>query len=250
MRAHHTIGFEGLKSAAIDFPAFVRINLEDGQRKDQLIVYMDHQVSSQVDGFDAEKMLVVNYPQCYTMASGKKLVINALKLNKNRHEIPVILELPAAQYYTLNAEELNVDNGLILLEEKQLGVFQDLSLEPSYIFYGAYGVLSTRFVLHFNLPQGNVLNPLFAPIDASELAILEEVIDVTLDQQTGIKVVLAESCLPEGLLQLYDLSGRLVFEKTFEQQVECLPIPKGAGTYFLNVQYQSQSKIYKLLLAN
>jgi hypothetical protein len=224
--------------------------LEDGLRKDQLIVYMDQQQSTQIDGFDAEKMLVVNYPQCYTAINGKKLVINALKLNKNHHEIHVILELPSAQYYTLNAVELNVDNGLILLEDKQLGVFQDLSLEPSYTFYGANGVLSTRFVLHFNLPQGNVLNPLFAPIYASELAVLEEVIDVTLDQQTGIKVVLAESCLPEGLLQLYDLSGRLVFEKSFEQQVECLPIPKGAGTYFLNVQYQSQSKIYKLLLAN
>ncbi len=250
MRSHHSLGYEGLKSTAVDFPAFIRLNLEDGIRKDQLLIYMDQQVSSQVDAFDAEKMLVVNYPQCYTAINGKKLVINALKLNKKHHEVPVILELPTAQYYTLNAEELNVDNGLILLEDKQLGVFQDLSMEPSYTFYGANGILSTRFVLHFNLPQGNAINPMFAPIDASELAILEEVLTVTLDEQTGIKVALAASCLPEGLLQLYDLSGRLVFEKLFEQQVECLPIPKGAGTYFLNVEFQSQSKTYKLLLAN
>ena len=59
---------------------------------------------------------------------------------------------------------------------------------------------------------------MFAPIDASELAILEEVLTVTLDEQTGIKVALAASCLPEGLLQLYDLSGRLVFEKLFEHE--------------------------------
>jgi hypothetical protein len=146
--------------------------------------------------------------------------------------------------------ELNVDNGLILLEDKQLGVFQDLGMEPSYTFFGANGVLSTRFVLHFNMPQGNLVNPLFAPVDAAELVILEEVLAVTLDEQTGIKVALAATCLPEGLLQLYDLSGRLVYEKLFEQQVECLPMPKVAGTYFLNVQYQRQSKIYKLLIAN
>jgi hypothetical protein len=250
MRSHHSLGYEGLKSTAIDFPAFIRLNLEDGLRKDQLLVYMDQQVSSQVDAFDAEKMLVVNYPQCYTAINGKKLVINALKLNKKHHEVPVILELPTAQYYTLNAVELNVDNGLILLEDKQLGVFQDLGMEPCYTFFGANGVLSTRFVLHFNMPQGNLVNPLFAPVDAAELVILEEVLAVTLDEQTGIKVALAAACLPEGQLQLYDLSGRLVFEKLFEQQVECLPMPKVAGTYFLNVQYQRQSKIYKLLIAN
>lgn len=250
MRSHHSLGYEGLKSTAVDFPAFIRLNLEDGLRKDQLLIYMDQQVSSQVDAFDAEKMLVANYPQCYTAVNDKKLVINALKLHKKYHEVPVILELPTTQYYTLNAVELNVDNGLILLEDKQLGVFQDLSLEPSYTFFGANGVLSTRFVLHFNLPEGNLINPLLAPVGASELVILNEVLDVTLDQQSGIKVVLAASCMPEGLFQLYDLSGRLVFEKPFEQHVECLPKPKDAGTYFLNVQYQSQSKIYKLLLVN
>lgn len=125
--------------------------------------------------------------------------------------------------------ELNVANGLVLLEDKQLGVFQDLSMEPSYTFFGANGVLATRFVLHFNLPQGNVLNPLLVPVDASELDIFEEVIDVTLDAQTGIKVELAASCLPEGLLLLYDLSGSLVFEKLFEQQVECLTISNRGG---------------------
>ncbi len=250
MRSHHAIGFEGLKSTALDFPAFIRLNLEDGLRKDQLLIYMDQQVSSQVDAFDAEKMLVVNYPQCYTVVNGKKLVINALKLQKSKNQIPLVFELPHSKMYTIHAEELNVNNGLVLLEDKQLGILQDLSVQPTYTFYSTNGLIATRFVLHFNVHNGNPVGPLFTPIDASEIVYLDDLLDVTHDAQNGIVVTLEAAYLPEGTLQLYDLSGRLVFEKRFEQQIEYLPIPNVSGTYFLNVHSQNQSKIYKLLLTN
>ncbi|MEN9969600.1 MAG: hypothetical protein RIR94_1805 [Bacteroidota bacterium] len=238
MRAHHTIGFEGLKSTAIDFPAFVRINLEDGLRKDQLIVYMDQQVSSQVDGFDAEKMLVVNYPQCYTMASGKKMVINALKLSKAHNEIPLIVEFPESKSYVLNAVELNIDNGLILLEDKQLGVFQDLTQEPMYTFFATSGVESTRFVLHLNVPQGFLNHPLLEPSIATQEAITGPLISVTYDPQNDIVIELDAAYSAEGQLELFDQTGRLVNQKTIEQHLENLPAPTVPGYYLLRATIQ------------
>lgn len=248
MRSHHAVGFEGLKSTAVDFPAFIRLNLEDGLRKDQLLVYMDHQISSQVDAFDAEKMLVVNYPQCYTVVNGKKLVINALKLQKSKNQIPLVFELPQSKMYTIHAEELNVDNGLVLLEDKQLGILQDLSIQPTYTFFSVNGLIATRFVLHFNVPNDNAVYAQFEPEGMSQLEIIEQAIEVSNDAQNGISVVLAPDFLPEGQIQLYDRTGRLVFEKPFEQQVEYLPTPNSTGQYLLKVRYQNQLLTYKLMV--
>ncbi|MEY4803492.1 MAG: hypothetical protein RL331_5 [Bacteroidota bacterium] len=240
MRSHYTSGFEGLKSNAIDFPAFVRLNLEDGLRKDQLLIYLDPQVSSQVDGFDAEKMLVVNYPQCYTLVNGKKLVINALKLSKAQNQIPLILEFPQTKTYTLNAAELNIDNGLILLEDKQLGVFQDLSLEPNYSFFASSGVNSTRFVLHLNVPLSNPNNPLLEPVIAAQEVGANMVTSLTYDTQNDIAIELDQAYMPQGLLELFDQSGRLVSQKQIEQHHEHLPAPMVSGYYLLRATMQGQ----------
>lgn len=247
MRSHYAVGFEGLKSTALDFPAFLRLNLEDGLRKDQLIVYMDQQQSAQIDGFDAEKMSVSNYPQCYTVVNGKKLVINALKLNKSKNQIPLVLEFPSSKSYTLHVAELNMDNGLVLLEDKQLGVLQDLSIAPDYTFFASSGTNSTRFVLHFNVPMGNPIGATLDPLN-NELEQQEEILSVLNDQQNGISVELAADYTPAGFIQLYDNSGSLVAERPFKEQIEYLPYPAVSGLYHLKVHCQNQVFTYKLVL--
>ncbi|MEY5000089.1 MAG: hypothetical protein RLZZ211_125 [Bacteroidota bacterium] len=247
MRSHYQNGFEGLKSTAQDFPAFIRLNLEDGLRKDQLIIYMDQQVSSQVDAFDAEKMLVASYPQCYTVVNGKKLVINGLRLNKAKNQVPIILEFPSAKSYTLNAVELNVENGLVLLEDKLLGVFQDLSIAPNYTFVANAGLNSTRFVLHFNVPNGFVNGHQMAP-EMNPEVLSEEIIEVYSGAQNEINIVLDEAYIPAGIIKLYDHTGRLVDERHFEQQKECLATPAVSGQYSLQVTYQNQVFTYKLMI--
>lgn len=248
MRSHFTSGFEGLKSNAIDFPAFVRLNLEDGLRKDQLLIYLDPQVSSQVDGFDAEKMLVVNYPQCYTLVNGKKLVINALKLSKAQNQIPLILEFPQAKAYTLNAVELNIDNGLILLEDKQLGVFQDLTLEPNYTFFASSGVNSTRFVLHMNVQLSNPINPLLEPAVEEQEVGSNIVVSLTYDSQNDIAIELDQAFMPQGLLELFDQSGRLVSYKQIELHHEHLPAPMVSGYYLLRATMQGQVNTQSIII--
>jgi hypothetical protein len=247
MRSHYAVGFEGLKSTALDFPAFLRLNIEDGLRKDQLIVYMDQQQSAQIDGFDAEKMSVSNYPQCYTVVNGKKLVINALKLNKSKNQIPLVLEFPSSKSYTLHVAELNMDNGLVLLEDKQLGVLQDLSIAPDYTFFASSGTNSTRFVLHFNVPMGNPIGATLDPLH-NELEQQEEILSVLNDQQNGISVELAADYTPAGFIQLYDNSGSLVAERPFKEQIEYLPYPAVSGLYHLKVHCQNQVFTYKLVL--
>jgi len=240
MRSHFMGGFEGLKSTAQDFTAFVRLNLEDGLRKDQLLIYLDTQVSSQVDGYDAEKMLVVNYPQCYTLVNGKKLVINALKLSKAQNQIPLVLEFPEAKAYTLNAVELHIDNGLILLEDKQLGVFQDLTLEPNYCFFASSGVNSTRFVLHMNVLQNQPNSPLLEPVLSAQELGTSIVVSLTHNTQNDIAIEFDPSFIPQGIIELFDQNGRMVSQKQIEKHHEHLPAPIVNGYYLLKATIQGQ----------
>jgi hypothetical protein len=208
---------------------------------------MDQQQSAQIDGFDAEKMTVSNYPQCYTVVNGKKLVINALKLNKSKNQIPLVLEFPSSKSYTLHVAELNMDNGLVLLEDKQLGVLQDLSIAPDYTFFASSGTNSTRFVLHFNVPMGNPIGATLDPLH-NELEQQEEILSVLNDQQNGISVELAADYTPAGFIQLYDNSGSLVAERPFKEQIEYLPYPAASGQYHLKVHCQNHVFTYKLVL--
>jgi hypothetical protein len=247
MRSHYTNGYEGLKSTAQDFPAFIRLNLEDGLLKDQLIIYTDQQVSAQFDNYDAEKMSLINYPQCYTMVNGKKLVINGLHLNKAKNQVPVIIECPLSKEYTLHAVELNMENGLILLEDKQLGVFQDLSVVPDYAFFANAGLNTTRFVLHFNMPIGFMNGPHLEP-ETSALEITGDFFDVFSGAEGEIYIELDPDYQPEGFIKLYDYTGRLVDERRFEQQKECLSKPDIPGQYSLQIIYQNEVFTHQLMI--
>jgi hypothetical protein len=175
------------------------------------------------------------------------LVINALKLNKSKNQIPLVLEFPSSKSYTLHVAELNMDNGLVLLEDKQLGVVQDLSTAPDYTFFASSGVNSTRFVLHFNVPMGNPIGTALDPVH-NEFGQQAEILSVINDQQSGLSVALAAEYTPEGLIQLYDNSGSLVAERPFKEQIEYLPYPAVSGQYHLKVHCQNQVFTYKLEL--
>jgi hypothetical protein len=179
--------------------------------------------------------------------NGKKLVINALKLNKSKNQIPLVLEFPSSKSYTLHAVEFNVNNGKILLEDKQLGVFQDLSLAPDYTFFASSGTNATRFVLHFNVPFGNP-NALITDALSERSDIKQDLLSVSSDKQGGISVELNPDYTPEGFIELYDNSGSLVAERPFKEQIEYLPYPAASGQYHLKVHCQNQVFAYKLVL--
>ena len=82
-----------MKSSTV-FPTLARVNLVDGNLFDQLLVYMNGDMSNEVDQYDSEKLPVSGTVQVYTMASNKKLVMNGLKNNKKKVSVPLYLELP------------------------------------------------------------------------------------------------------------------------------------------------------------
>ncbi len=237
MLSHQT--GNGLKSSTV-FPTLARVNLVDGNRFDQLLVYMNSDMSNEVDLYDSEKLPVSGTVQLYTMASNKKLVMNGLKNNKKKVSVPLYLELPESKSYTLNLADYVLDNGLILLEDKQEGTMQDFTLLGSYTFYANSGLLQNRFVLHFILPDAEFttqgpsnswVGPETSYTEGGNVQITNDDrgnIQITVDQPEEQKV--------EGNVSVTDMNGKEVYRGQLDGITTAVELNVPAGIYYLTVQ--------------
>lgn len=249
MRSHYVSGFEGLKSTSQNFPVFLRFNLEDGPKKDQLILLMGQQMSASVDEFDTEKMMISGYPQLYTNVESMKLVINSLPYSKSKVIVPITLNLPISKSYVFQTEEIQVEDGLVLLEDKQEQVFQDLSINPCYGFYSNSGVISNRFFIHMNLPNGiysstSLLSTLL--VDNSQQIVPFEIYE-TNDQE--IQISLLDTLIGICQLHVFDASGRLVKSKSLIDMETKIQLAEGSGFYFVQLEMNHQIFRKKIIIA-
>jgi hypothetical protein len=235
----HQSGNSGLKSSTV-FPTLARVNLVDGNQFDQLLVYMNSDMSNEADQYDSEKLPVGGTVQVYTMASNKKLVMNGLKNNKKKVSVPLYLELPESKNYTLNLSEYELENGLILLEDKQEGTMQDFTLMENNTFYANSGTLSNRFVLHFILPDAEFttqgpsnswVGPETSYTEGGNVQITNDDrgnIQITVDQPEEQKV--------EGNVCVTDMNGKEVYKGQLDGITTAVELNVPAGIYYLTVQ--------------
>jgi hypothetical protein len=240
----------GLKSTAQDFPAFVRLNLIQGSFQDQTIVYLKDAAAASYDDFDSDKMFLTGYPQVYSQVAGKKLVINGLKDNKKVTVVPLFIDITAAGNYTFKASELNIENGLILLEDKLEGVLQDLTINDTYQFAAASGTISNRFYLRIILPnnqpiaQGPVSNWVSEEIPFTEGG------SILVSSDGAGKVIVSQQVTDheEGIVLVRDAAGRLVFEGSVSGEQTIFTLEQPSGLYFVEVQIGNTSQVEKILL--
>jgi hypothetical protein len=235
MRSHQASG-SGLRSTPQDFPAFLRFNMIDGQNKDQVILLMSPDASMSLDNFDSEKMSASGYAQFYSTVNAKKLVINGMKNVKAKTSVPLTLEMPSSKSYTFQAEEFNIEDGLILLEDKQEGVIQDLTVNPTYTFFANAGTNAMRFVVHFQLASAPVL--VGGPQELESLGsdeLTTDNIQITSNNQGTVIIRLDEGFKPEGSIRIFDASGRLVEQTDFNDQETTIQLNGQAGMYFVEV---------------
>jgi hypothetical protein len=227
MRSHYSIGFEGLKDKTNNFPVFIRLNLIDGNKKDQLIVLMDQNLSSLVDEFDSEKMTVPGYPQLYASIGDTKLVMNALPLNKTKTLVPLTLNLPITKVYELELDEYHLENSLLILEDKQENIFQELSIHSNYSFYANNGILDDRFVLHINTPIGS--------ITANEVSSQFKPLITQYGLSGKLLIQLKEPCPSACHLRIFDMNARLVYDASLSEAETILHFGEGKGIYYLEI---------------
>ncbi len=235
----HQIGNVGLKSSTV-FPTLARVNLVDGNNFDQLLVYLNSDMSNEVDQYDSEKMAASGTVQVYTMSSNKKLVMNGLKNNKKKVSVPLYLELPETKSYTLQLSEYQVEDGLILLEDKQEGTLQDFTLMENYSFYANSGLLQNRFVLHFILPDAELTTQGPSNSWVAEEGSYTEGGDVEIsnDDRGNIHITLNQAAdqKVEGIVVVTDMSGKAVYSGQLEGIITTIELDVPSGIYYLTVQ--------------
>ena len=228
------------------------MNLYDGAKFDQMLVYMNEFMTNAVDQNDSEKMFVSGVASDYTMASGKKLVMNGLKNNKKKISVPLYLELPTSKVYQLQLSEYIMEDGLILLEDKQEGTMQDFTIHDTYAFYANSGVLSNRFVLHFFMPDATITAQGPSNSWVQDENEVNEGGSILVSSNGRGKVTIQQDIDPQAAdgsqVIIRDASGRMVYEGQLEGTQTSLQLDAPSGVYFVEVQLNGQVEVKKIFV--
>jgi hypothetical protein len=154
--------------------------------------------------------------------------------------------------YELQLSEYLLEDGLILLEDKQEGTIQDFTINDTYAFYANSGVLSNRFVLHFYMPDATITaqGPSNSWVE-DETAINEGGSIVVSSNGRG-KVTIAQdidaTTTEKGSVVVRDALGKEVYNGALAGVQTELQIDAPSGVYFVEVQLNGQLEVKKIFV--
>ena len=237
----------GLKSSNSGPAFFIRLNLLQGQKIDQIVVYTDELSSNGLDINDAEKMMNAGNPQFYTMVGAQKTVINALHPVKKQQSLPLMMELPSTGVHSFVTEDLKISNGLVWLEDKQEKSIQALDSGTVYEFYANSGTNAERFVLHFQLIDDatpfNVYNEVNSSASYSGKG-------ASVHAEAAGVVVIKLPATTEGVtdIQICDAAGKLVYKGTTNTTEKNIQLEQANGIYYVTLNSASGVELRKVFI--
>jgi hypothetical protein len=250
MRAHFTSingSVAGLKSTSNERDLFLRMNLLQANKKDQIIVYVNDDATNGFDQFDGEKMMQAGMPQFYTSAAGKKITINGLNSAKKQQALPITMELPTTGVHSFVIEDLEISNGLVWLEDKQEEIMQALEPGTVYEFYANSGINAERFVLHFQLIDNttpiNVYNEVNGSANFSGKG-------ASVHAESAGVVVIKLPATTEGVtdIQIRDAAGRLVYTGSTNTLETSVQLAQANGIYYVTLNSASGVEVRKVFI--
>jgi autotransporter-associated beta strand protein len=250
MRAHFTSingSVAGLKSTSNERDLFLRMNLLQADKKDQLIVYVNETATNGFDILDGEKMMQAGFPQFYTKAGDKKIVINGLNSAKKQQSLPITMELPTTGVHSFIIEDLEISNGLVWLEDKQEEIIQALEPGTVYEFYAASGLNAERFVLHFQLIDDAVPTNVYNEVNSSANFSGK---GASVHAEAAGVVVIKLPASTEGVtdIQIRDAAGRLVYTGSTNTLETSVQLEQANGIYYVTLNATSGVEVRKVFI--
>jgi autotransporter-associated beta strand protein len=225
MRSHfvsENSSVAGLKSTTNDESVFIRLNLQQADKIDQLIVYTDEQASNGLDQFDADKMMQASSPQFYTTVGGKPTVINALNPAKKQQSLPITMELPTTGVHSFIIEDLEISNGLVWLN-------------------------AARFVLLFQLIDDAVPTNDYNEVNSS--ANFSGKGASVYSESAGV-VVIKLPASSEGVtdIQIRDAAGKIVYTGSTNTLETSVQLEQANGIYYVTLNATSGVEVRKVFI--
>jgi Ig-like domain CHU_C associated len=246
MLSHEPNGMN-LKTTS-EFKAFVRMNLAQGVKTDQFVVYLEDEFTNGYDGYDGEKMFVAGMPQVYTKTGSYKLAIQSVKADKSKTTIPVSVEIPTPTMYTFAFIDHHVQSGKVFLEDKKYGIYVDLDIDTAYTFFSTSGTLHDRFALHFMRKVIGAADPTI--VDDWAHAELGQDEDLAIKSLANEAVLVSRPVEHEGtaVVTVFDLSGKQVYSSQMESTTQQFDLHVLHGIYLIQVVSNGQLFSQKVLL--
>lgn len=237
----------GLKSTNSGYDLFIRMNLLQGEKTDQIIVYTDDIASNGLDVNDAEKMMQAGFPQFYTKAGDKKIVINGLNSAKKQQSLPITMELPTTGVHSFIIEDLEISNGLVWLEDKQEEIIQALEPGTVYEFYAASGLNAERFVLHFQLIDDAVPTNVYNEVNSSANFSGK---GASVHAETAGLVVIKLPASTEGVtdIQIRDAAGKVVYTGSTNTLETSVQLEQANGIYYVTLNSNAGVEVRKVFI--
>ena len=147
-------------------PNFLRMNIKKDDFTDEMIVRTLPAESGVTEGhddvYDAYKMfsLDISKPQIYSQTDNGSNIcaVNSIPEFVNDKIIPLGLYIGGSGEYSINLTENNFDNMHTVLEDRLLGEYINLRMNPEYKFNYVAENNDNRFFLHFDLNDNPILN--------------------------------------------------------------------------------------------
>jgi hypothetical protein len=249
MRAHFSSyggSTAGLKTMELGQRLFLRMNLWQQDKKDQLILYVNQEASNAFDAFDGEKMMQTSGLQCYTKVGTKNVVINGLNAAKLKQEVPVIVEIPTSGICSLSIENLEIDKGLVWLEDKQENVKLALDSGVVYEFYANAGLNEERFVLHFDLISLEHLSNLHDLVSDADFC--EKGPRVYAEAAGVVVIDVAASTQSVSAIEIKDATGKVVYSGALTDQQTKIQLQQANGIYYVALNSEKGIEVHKVFV--
>jgi predicted RecA/RadA family phage recombinase len=226
----------------------INVTLSNNQYQSKTTVYFEDGATSNFDPqFDAVKLFGAHYlPQLYTVetsALAEKLAYNALTplYQENQQSVVMGAFTPTAGDFQLTFDGSNTVSGTVILEDKKLNTFTNITENLTYSFTTVDGDNMDRFVLHFNA----------TPDNTSTRNKMEGTIKMFPNPSADYTTLMFPEKHPFNTINIVDLSGRTV--KTFEikNQNNALQIDTkemNKGIYFVQILGASNTEVLKLMV--
>jgi hypothetical protein len=207
----------------------IRMALSDGNVSDEQIVMFNPSAQSDYEDFDSQKFWSSNVPQLYSNLAEDTLTINGLNNPTETPTVDLGMKVPVQGEYTLNATSITLTETPVHLEDRILGLFQDLNVNPVYAFSSDAGNIGDRFVLHFSTITG--------------MSEAENNINVfSIENMVHVNLSNAET----GTITVLDMSGRMVHNQAINSDRMVIDLKTAAGIYVVQVETSAQTITKKI----
>jgi photosystem II stability/assembly factor-like uncharacterized protein len=220
----------------------LRLEVSNGLKKDQTILYFNPDASNGFDSYDSPKMSNASnsIPELYTISNNEQLVINGMNNFIEGEEIPLGFNTGEANSFTIKALEItNFDNDLqIVLKDKVLNIQHDFKIKPEYNFSSNKMNDTNRFSIILR-----------APGFAAGITKNETKIGWLINRYNGnLQLQCSDEAVGNGSISIFNSTGQKLESKTITGKIVELNQNYIKGIYFVRINSNNRIITEKIII--